>query len=87
MQPGFLVVALLDDHPEHWFRSRGTPLAWPLILPAYWLAVVANIVWARRWLIRHFDKLAERSATPPASDEVGLIPRQATFERAESMKE
>lgn len=58
MHPAFLVNGLYDARPERWFRVPN----WPLILAAYWLALVVNIVWLRRWLVRHFDALAERTS-------------------------
>jgi hypothetical protein len=58
MHPGFLVIAVLDDRPEHWFRGGGRD--WYMILPCYWAALGLNLVLARRWLIRHFDRLVER---------------------------
>jgi hypothetical protein len=58
MQPGFLVVSLLDDRPENWFRSLGR--SWPEMIVCYCLALVVNLVWARRRLIRHFDEWSGR---------------------------
>ena len=60
MQPGFLIVALLDDNPHTWFRRAGPE--WIGILPCFWLALILNLWFLRSWLIRHFDQLAERSA-------------------------
>lgn len=60
MHPAVLVVALLDDRIENWFHRTGWP--WYALLPGYWLALVVNVIWLRRWLIRHFDRLAERTS-------------------------
>jgi ABC-type transport system involved in multi-copper enzyme maturation permease subunit len=60
MHPCVLVVALLDDNVQNWFRHMGWP--WYAILPGYWLALIVNVIWLRRWLIRHFDRLAERTS-------------------------
>ncbi len=57
MHAGFLTAVMLDDSFEREFR----PWSAFAILPCYWLALVVNIVLTRRWLIRHFDRLAGRS--------------------------
>jgi ABC-type transport system involved in multi-copper enzyme maturation permease subunit len=83
MQPGFLVVAVLDDRPENWFRTRGggPPLSAPAVLAAYWLALVANMHWARRWLIRHFDTLTERGPPPEPLPHEPVALEPFAFER------
>ena len=64
MHPCVLVVALLDDRIENWFRHMDWP--WYTLLPCYWLALIVNIIWLRRWVIRHFDRLAERTSAETA---------------------
>lgn len=56
MNAAFLTAVMLDDNFSREFRP------WPalVILGCYWTALVLNFVWARRWLIRHFDRLAGR---------------------------
>ncbi|MCI0639880.1 MAG: hypothetical protein L0Y72_07990 [Gemmataceae bacterium] len=57
MHPGFLVASLLDDRIERWFRDR----PWFVVVECYWAALAVSILWLRYWLIRHFDRLAERT--------------------------
>jgi hypothetical protein len=54
-----------NDWPSCFVRRpwlRDAP-EWFLLFPAYWLAVIINIVFVRRWLIEHFDRLAGRTIT------------------------
>jgi ABC-type transport system involved in multi-copper enzyme maturation permease subunit len=57
MHPGFLTLVTLDDKIEREFSGHAP---WFLVVPCYWTALVVNIVWARRWMVRHFDRLVER---------------------------
>jgi ABC-type transport system involved in multi-copper enzyme maturation permease subunit len=57
MHPGFLAIVTLDQHASREFH-RYAP--WFVVVPCYWAALVANLVWARRWMIRHFDRLVGR---------------------------
>ncbi|MCI0680806.1 MAG: ABC transporter permease [Gemmataceae bacterium] len=60
MHPGVLVVIYLDDRIDPQFQRMGLP--WFALLPGYWLALVVSVIWLRLWLIRHFDRLAERTS-------------------------
>lgn len=60
MHPAFAVIATLDDKSQGWYRDR----PWGAVLLCYWTALVVNFVWARWWLIRHFDRLAGRLGRP-----------------------
>ena len=83
MQPAFLVIVVLDDRPETWFRSgSGDFLPWFPILLAYWLALVVNVVWMRGWLIEHFDTLAGRTAAEQAAAEKTGAERNAAEQAA-----
>ena len=57
MHPGFLALVTLDPHMAREFRGHAP---WFLVVPCYWAALVANLIWARRWMIRHFDRLVAR---------------------------
>jgi hypothetical protein len=57
MHPGFLTLIVLDEHVGREFRGHAP---WFLVVPCYWAALVATIVWARRWTVRHFDRLVGR---------------------------
>jgi hypothetical protein len=54
MHPGFLTMVMLDRHFPREFSSR----PWFLVLATYWAALAVNLVWARWWAIRSFDRLA-----------------------------
>lgn len=60
MNAAFLTAVTLDDK----FSREIEP--WPAfaILSCYWAVLLVNFVWARRWLIRHFDRLAGRFDSP-----------------------
>jgi ABC-type transport system involved in multi-copper enzyme maturation permease subunit len=68
MHPGFWMMALLDDNPQHWFWQSPLFLpwsAWPGALLCYWAALAGYVIWARWWLIRHFDRLVDRVHVEP----------------------
>jgi ABC-type transport system involved in multi-copper enzyme maturation permease subunit len=62
MHPAFLSMQPLVDQPQHWFRQ----LPWPVVYMCYWTALILNLLWARRWVIRHFDQIVERPTLPAA---------------------
>ncbi len=62
MHPAFLTIVLLDDN----FGSEIRHLdAWPLAVLLYWTAMVVNLIWARQWMIRQFDRLVGRTLKGP----------------------
>jgi hypothetical protein len=63
VNPAFWTVILLDHHGANFFRGR---VAWFPALVCYWTALVVYLLWARRWLVRHFDRLTERGGTARA---------------------
>jgi hypothetical protein len=67
MHPGFLTVVMMDDRFEREFRHA----PWFAVQLCYWAALVVNFVVARRWLIRHFDRLAGRAAPPGSRHPAG----------------
>jgi hypothetical protein len=72
MHPGFLTMAVLETRSifqpggggvsvsrmVRWLDDENT--ARMAMLLCYWTALTVNFLWARRWLIRHFDRLVER---------------------------
>lgn len=62
MHSGFLTIVLLDESLGREFREFD---AWPLALVLYWTALSANLIWARHWMIRHFDRLVGRTLSRP----------------------
>lgn len=53
----FLALVALDRHfPEYEFRD----VTWFVVYFVYWIGLIANVLWARWWLIRNFDRLAGR---------------------------
>ena len=74
MNPGFWIMAMLDDNPRGWFDSFKAGSidysAW-LGLTGYWVALVANLLWARWWMIRHFDRLVGRTQACTSRPGVG----------------
>ena len=58
MHAAVTLIALLDDRPERWLRTG----LWPVHLVCYWSALGINLVVIRYWVIRHFDRLAERNS-------------------------
>jgi len=67
MHPGFLTLIPLDPRIDHEFRGHAP---WFLVFPCYWAALVVNLVWARRWMIRHFDRLVGRVQRHPDNSSV-----------------
>jgi hypothetical protein len=63
MHPGLLALLTLDNRPDRWVD--GTDPHWTNVLPCYWAALGINLIWARWWIIRNFDRLAERVGPPP----------------------
>lgn len=61
MHPAFLTLVGLDKHFAREFRGHAS---WVLVYPFYWGALLVNIVWLRWWLIRHFERLVERTDEP-----------------------
>jgi ABC-type transport system involved in multi-copper enzyme maturation permease subunit len=57
MHPGFLTLVLMDDNFAREFRDVGP---WQAVIWSYWTVLIGNFIVARWWLIRHFDRLAER---------------------------
>jgi ABC-type transport system involved in multi-copper enzyme maturation permease subunit len=63
MNPAYMTIRPLDGDPYHpfpWFPG----LQWFQPLGCYWFCLLVNFVWARRWLIRHFERLVERTDRP-----------------------
>jgi ABC-type transport system involved in multi-copper enzyme maturation permease subunit len=56
----FLTIASLEDRPLDQVFYRWGAAGRTYALPAYWLALIVNLVWARWWVIRNFDRLAGR---------------------------
>ncbi len=54
--PGFWMIYLLDNHVDDEAL---------VVLPLYWIALAINIVGARRWTLRHFDRLVGRTLPRP----------------------
>jgi hypothetical protein len=63
MHAGFLTVIMMDDNFQRELRDR----PWFAVLACYWAALAVNFLWARQWLIRHFDRLVGRDTSPPAA--------------------
>jgi ABC-type transport system involved in multi-copper enzyme maturation permease subunit len=61
MNPAFLSIVFLDNRFPREFRSR----PWQTVVIGYWVMLAVNFVWARYWLIRHFDRLVGRSFVQP----------------------
>jgi ABC-type transport system involved in multi-copper enzyme maturation permease subunit len=60
MNPAYMTIQPLDGdsyNPFPWFPG----LKWYQPLGCYWLCLLLNFLWARRWLIRHFERLVERT--------------------------
>jgi ABC-type transport system involved in multi-copper enzyme maturation permease subunit len=75
MNPAFMTVRPLDGDPTTWFPGLGSRFGWSTPLVCYWICLIVNFVWARRWLIRHFEQLVER--TGKAALAASRIPRRA----------
>jgi ABC-type transport system involved in multi-copper enzyme maturation permease subunit len=60
MNPVYMTMRPLASdlyHPFPWFPG----LQWYQPLGCYWLCLLVNFLWARRWLIRNFERLVERA--------------------------
>jgi hypothetical protein len=64
MNPAFLTIQPLDGEPQNWFRGLVSRSLWQHPLVCYWGCLIVNFVWARRWLIRHFERLVQRTHRP-----------------------
>lgn len=68
LNPAFMTIRPLEGNPDGWFVTWHGGLAfrfaWYQPLGCYWVCLLINFVWARHWLIRHFDRLVERTQTP-----------------------
>jgi ABC-type transport system involved in multi-copper enzyme maturation permease subunit len=60
MNPAFLTIDILQKRMGPWNADRPK---WFVLYPCYWAALALNILWARWWLIRHFEKLVERTGS------------------------
>jgi hypothetical protein len=60
MSPAEFVVNPLVS-PDAWFPDDQDLL----VCLSYWAALIANLFWARWWLIRHFDAFSERIGIEP----------------------
>jgi hypothetical protein len=69
---GHLTIALLDGRTSSWFRS----VSWSAVYICYWAALAVNLIWARWWLIRNFDRLVERPALAVARRKTASLPRE-----------
>jgi ABC-type transport system involved in multi-copper enzyme maturation permease subunit len=65
IHPAYMSVRTLDGEPHSWFPDLG----WVFPPACYGICLTVNIIWARRWLIRNFARLVERTdrPTPPVS--------------------
>jgi hypothetical protein len=65
MNPAFMTIRPLDGDPATWFPGLASSFEWKYKpLACYWICLICNFVWARRWLIRHFERLVERTHRP-----------------------
>jgi ABC-type transport system involved in multi-copper enzyme maturation permease subunit len=58
MHPGFLSLVTLQREPYHWFHGE---VNGSLLMLCYWIALSVNLLWARWWAIRNFDRLVGRT--------------------------
>jgi hypothetical protein len=61
INPAYMAIRPLVGEPygpSAWFPG---PFTWFQPLACYWVCLAINIFWARRWLIRHFERLVERT--------------------------
>jgi len=72
----FLSLIALDNSFENEFRDH---VKWFLVYPIYWFGLVLNVLWARWWLIRNFDRLVGRirQRREEQAAVVRIIPREA----------
>jgi hypothetical protein len=78
MHPGFLALIVLADTPTRW--QQEIPL-WEGIFPCYWIVLTANIVFARWWLVRNFERLAGRTEPVPLRARARMPGRPAVLRR------
>jgi ABC-type transport system involved in multi-copper enzyme maturation permease subunit len=76
MHPAFLSLITLSRNPHREFDGHATVF---LVVPCYWAALIVNLVWARRWIIRHFDRLVGRVLHCPDNS---LVWTDDLFDRA-----
>jgi ABC-2 family transporter protein len=62
MHPGFLTLVTMDRNYPRDFLGKATC---ERVLPCYWAALVINLIWARWWVIRNFDRLVGRTEPLP----------------------
>jgi ABC-type transport system involved in multi-copper enzyme maturation permease subunit len=81
MNPAALTIVPLDGEPStRWFPR----LAWQHPLACYWACLVVNFIWARRWLIRNFERLVERPRRPAvASTKPAALAKTSLARRAQ----
>jgi ABC-type transport system involved in multi-copper enzyme maturation permease subunit len=67
INPAYMTIRPLEGDPFNWFRDLpGHTWIEPLV--CYWACLLVTFVWARWWLIRHFERLIDRpSKSKPAS--------------------
>ena len=72
MNPAVMTIQPLDGEPWNWFQWLVSRTTWQYPLVCYWICLIVNFVWARRWLIQKFDRLVERphrpTCVPPEPD-------------------
>jgi ABC-type transport system involved in multi-copper enzyme maturation permease subunit len=70
INPAYMAIRPLVGDPYGPFGWFPGPFAWFQPLACYWACLVINILWARHWLIRHFERLVERTdrSSLPALD-------------------
>jgi outer membrane protein assembly factor BamB/ABC-type transport system involved in multi-copper enzyme maturation permease subunit len=59
MNAAYLTIATLERRDLESIYRRWGP-ARLLALPTFWMALILNLIWARWWLVRNFDRLAGR---------------------------
>jgi hypothetical protein len=59
-----MAIAPLNGAPATWLPELSSRSMWWHPHVAYWLCLIVNFIWARRWLIRHFEQLVERTDKP-----------------------
>jgi ABC-type transport system involved in multi-copper enzyme maturation permease subunit len=64
INPAYMTIQPLDGPPATWFHGPGFALQWYKPLGCYWVCLMVNFIWARRWLIRNFERLVERTDKP-----------------------
>jgi hypothetical protein len=89
VNPGYWTMAPLEGAPyyrprynngnPHWYRAAGR---WYWALGCYWAALAANLVWARWWMIRRFDRLVGRTLSRPDGTATGVTGALGDRERA-----